>query len=29
MAVVDEADEVVRIVTEATERRSARRPGQR
>ncbi len=27
MAVVDEADEVVRIVTEATERRSARRPG--
>jgi len=27
MAVVDEADEVVRIVTEATERRSARHPG--
>ncbi len=27
MAIVDEADEVVRIVTEATERRSARRPG--
>jgi uncharacterized protein (TIGR00730 family) len=27
LAIVDEADEVVRIVTEATERRSARRPG--
>jgi uncharacterized protein (TIGR00730 family) len=27
MAVVDEAEDVVRIVTEATERRSARRPG--
>jgi uncharacterized protein (TIGR00730 family) len=27
LAVVDEADDVVRIVTEATERRSARRPG--
>jgi uncharacterized protein (TIGR00730 family) len=27
LAIVDEADDVVRIVTEATERRSARRPG--